>query len=268
MNSEENNKPSVPSSVYTQEYFENCCQGHEDFNESLGTRLPKRLAFPLKLANLKPEIKIVDVGCGRGEVLLHCARQGAKVWGFDYALPALQIAQKTLENVASQEELRAIFLSQSNARHLPFATNSIEVVFMLDVVEHLYPYELEEAFTEIFRIMQPGGRLVIHTMPNLWYYHLGYPIYRFVQSLRGEKLPKDPRDRWDFRHVHVNEQTPSGLSSTLRKCGFKARVWLQTTQDYSYETSRVVRWGMSFLTKVYPFRWIFCNDIFAIGIKR
>lgn len=261
------NKPSIPASVYTHEYYETCCQGHEEFSQSLGANLTPRLAIPIELANITPNMKIVDVGCGRGEVVLHSARKGALVWGIDYAFPAVQIAKIALIGVTTPVERQIICLSQSNVRNLPFASKSIDLVFMLDVVEHLFPYELDDALKEIFRILRPGGRIVIHTMPNFWYYKWGYPIYRSFQGLRGGKLPKDPRDRWSFNHVHVNEQTPITLYAAVQKCGFRPKIWLQTTQNYSYEPNKWVRWAMSFLVNVYPFRWIFCNDIFAIGTK-
>ncbi len=258
---------SVPSSVYTRDYFLTCCQGHEQFVESMGQALPTRLMIPLELADIRPGMRVLDVGCGRGEIVLQCARRGATAWGLDYAEEATLVAQEALAEIATPEDMRHITIMRSNARTLPFPDNSMDVAFMLDVVEHLYPEELAEAFTDIWRVLRPGGRLVIHTMPSLWYYYYGYPIYRAAQRLRGEQLPPDPRMRWDYREVHVNEQTPTALRRALRECGFRAGVWLNTTQDYSYESNPVVRRGMEFLTKVYPFRWIFCNDIFAIGRK-
>jgi predicted SAM-dependent methyltransferase len=138
---------------------------------------------------------------------------------------------------------------------------------MLDVVEHLHPHELDTVLGEVIRILRTGGRLIVHTMPNLWYYRYGYPLYRMMQYLRGQSLPVDPRDRWPYAHVHVNEQDPKRLGRTLTLAGFRSRVWLRTTQSYAYEKNRFVRMGMEILTRWVPFRWLFCNDIFAIGTK-
>ncbi len=260
----------IPAEDYTLEYYETCCQGFEEFKSSGGERLPMRLAMPLELAEIKAGMQVVDIGCGRGELMLHCARRGAPTWGLDYARPALGLAQQALKAVfASQPASGASWaLQQANASGaLPFASGSVDVVFMLDVVEHLLPHELKAALDETWRILRPGGRLVVHTMPSLWYYHYGYPIYRLLQRLRGQALPADPRARWKYSHVHVNEQTPTRLRRALLESGFRARVWLHPIQSYAYEDSRLVRAGMWALTHLYPFRWVFCNDIFAIGTK-
>ena len=259
---------SVPAEAYTREYYETCCQGHEEFKTSQGEVLPLRLALPLDLADIQAGMTVVDIGCGRGELVLHCARRGARSWGLDYARPALSLAQEALSSLGGPELKAPFALQQTNAMALPFASGSVDVVFMLDVVEHLYPHELKATLDEAWRILRPGGRLVVHTMPNLWYYYYGYPLYRLVQRLRGQALPADPRARWPYSHVHVNEQDPLKLRRALRQSHFLARVWLYSTQSYRYERSWLVRTGMMVLTRLYPFRWVFCNDIFAIGGKR
>jgi cyclopropane fatty-acyl-phospholipid synthase-like methyltransferase len=257
----------IPPEEYTREYFEKCCEGHEQFILSHGEVLPLRLIIPLNLAEIEPGMRVVDLGCGRGEMVLHCAFRGAWVWGLDYAIDALKLSKEMLDQVIERDVLSKLSIQQSNAVDLPFANKSVDIVFMLDVVEHLYPKELEQSFNEVFRILQPGGRLIVHTMPNLWYYRFGYPLYRLFQKLRGKNIPRDPRSRWAFAHVHVNEQTPHNLRKSLTGAGFKTRVWLKTTQNYEYEESKIIRSVMSFLTKAYPFRLIFCNDIFAIAEK-
>lgn len=257
----------VPSDAYTNDYYRTSCQGFEEFAISRGGILPPRLEIPFRLANVQSGMRVLDVGCGRGEVVFHAAQKGADVCGIDYASEAVKIARDTLNEVLSEELKPRVTIEQSDAKMLPFPDNSIDRIFMLDVVEHLYPKELKAALLEAWRVLVPGGKLIIHTMPNLWYYFYGYPIYRFLQRLRGQKLPANPRKRFVYGHLHVNEQTPARLKKAIQQCNFDAKVWLFPIQDYSYEKNAIVRAGMVFLTRAYPLRWVFCNDIFAIASK-
>jgi len=257
----------VPEDAYTRDYYETCCHGYEEFKFSKGGVIPLRLSFPLNLAKIQSGMKVLDIGCGRGEIVLHCAHLGAITWGLDYADEALKLAHEVLVNQDNRDYVELMAIQKSISYRLPFANESIDVVFMLDIVEHLTPEQLNATFDEVHRILRRDGRLIIHTMPNLWYYRIGYPIYRFLQRLRGEKLPADPRARWSYSYVHINEQTPHKLSETLKKRNFHTKIWLYSVQNYDYEPNPIVRSGMSFLTRIYPFRWVFCNDIFAVGSK-
>jgi len=257
----------VPSSEYTDDYYKNACQGFDEYSSSLGKELPPRLSIPLNLANLQPNLNVLDIGCGRGELLIHVLLKGSKVYGVDYAVSSMRIAKDTLNNSLKNPESESVHLQQSDARYLPFASETMDIIFMLDVVEHLYPAELKQAFTEVARVLKPGGKLIIHTMPNLWYYNLGYPLFRVFKRLSGEILPKNPRDRFPYNHLHVNEQTPLRLKKYLENTKLTSKVWMKTTQDYSYEKNKVVVWFMKLLVNVYPIKYIFCNDIFAIATK-
>jgi len=256
---------SVPSSAYTREYYESHCHGHQEFLESGGDVLPPRLRIPLEMGTLEPGMRVLDIGCGRGELLLHTARAGALSYGVDYAQDAVTIAREVVSRTDEVTRSRIRGVQRADACRLPYATGSFDRVFLLDVVEHLYPAELQETLCEAYRVLRPGGVAVVHTMPNLWYYRCGYPGYRLVQRLRGVHLPADPRKRWAYGHVHVNEQTPLSLRSALRRAGFSARVRLVPIQTYEYESSWLVRASMYVLTRLYPFRWVFCNDIVAVA---
>lgn len=267
MGKETEQAKSIPPAEYTRDYYLTSCQGHEEFISSKGKLLPLRLSLPLELADLTQGLRVIDVGCGRGEIVIHSAFKGSYAWGIDYAYHALKLAKEAVNEFAHQEIQDKIGLQQAEAANLPFSNESADVIFMLDVVEHLLPAELNQALSEIWRVLKPGGRVVIHTMPNLWYYRIGYPIYCFMQALRGERLPADPRQRWEYSHVHVNEQTPGELKTVLRDNRFETRVWLQSTVSYEYEKNIFIRRIMEFVTRTPPFRTVFCNDIFAIGVK-
>lgn len=258
---------SVSPEAYTKDYYESHCHGHELFRSTEGMVLPPRLRIPLRLSELEPGMRILDVGCGRGELLLHTTERHAISFGLDYSVEAMLIARDSLRRSGALSQNAAGGLQQANACRLPYASESFERVFLLDVAEHLHPEELREAFIEAYRVLRRGGRAIVHTMPNLWYYRFGYPLYRFVQYLRGHRLPKKPKSRWAYHEVHVNEQDPLSLGRALRDVGFAVRVRLIPTETYGRETNRLVRTGMILLSHLYPFRWVFCNDIFAIATR-
>jgi ubiquinone/menaquinone biosynthesis C-methylase UbiE len=260
-------KNEIPSDEYTEDYYRTSCLGYDEFACSQGRNLLGRFIKPLKLAKLSGELRIVDVGCGRGEIAINSAKVGAAVWGMDYSWEAVKLAKSTITSAVESEIEKRICVHQADARYLPYANNFADRVFMLDVVEHLNPLELLKALKEVHRILKPNGFLIIHTVPNLWYYRYGYPIFRFVQKMRGIILPDDPRKRSPYSHLHINEQTPKMLKQTLDKANFNSRVWLESTIDYGYEENRFVRSVMKLLVTVYPFRWIFCDDIFAVANK-
>lgn len=257
----------VPSEVYTEDYYARACHGYAEFFATKGAALPLRLSLPLSIVAPRPGMRVLDIGCGRGELAVHLARRGARVWALDYAEAALDIARQLLADADFDDVRPAIRFLRGSALELPLPTASMDVVTMLDVVEHLTPPELDQALQEARRVLAPQGRLVVHTMPNLWYYRIGYPLYREVQRLRGQRLPANPRDRWLYKEVHVNEQTPGALARTLRRNGFTSRVWLQSTQSYDYEPAAKARFVMTALTKTPLLRRVFCNDIFAVGVR-
>lgn len=258
---------SVSSEAYTREYYERYCQGYEEFQQTRGQVLPSRLLIPLRLGALKPGMRVLDVGCGRGELLIHVAQQEAFACGLDYSREAVIIARETIAGAASSLQKNILGVQQADARYLPYPSQTFDRVFLLDIVEHLYPDELHKVLLEVRRVLKGDGFAVIHTMPNAWYYRFGYPLYRLLQRLRGICLPANPRERWPYHHVHVNEQNPISLTKALRAAGFSAQVWLAPAQRYDYEHNLLIRVGMEGVVRLYPFRWIFCNDLFAIARK-
>jgi ubiquinone/menaquinone biosynthesis C-methylase UbiE len=258
---------AVSSNEYTKEYYQHACQGHMEFKNSGGLDLPNRLKIPLDLAQIQPGMKIIDIGCGRGEIIIQSAKLGAYSLGIDYATEAINISKETIGNTINDNPALKIDVFQCDATSLPFLNNSFDRIFMLDVVEHLYPQQLDKTFQEIYRVLKPAGKLIIHTMPNIWYYKFGYPLYRFLQNIRGVTLPANPRERFPFHHLHVNEHSPLQLLQELRAYQFRSKILLRTTVNYSYEKNPFIRWGMDGLTKIFPVNYVFCNDIFAIAEK-
>src|SRR5205823_13275199 len=142
-------RESVPSTLYTEKYFLTACEGYNEFIATEGEHLSRRLTAAFQLAAVEPGMKVLDVGCGRGEILRHCARLGADAYGIDYAVVAVQLSKDVIEGTV--EAAGKTGVSQADAKKLPFPTGSFDRVLMFDVVEHLYPWELHQALLEIHR---------------------------------------------------------------------------------------------------------------------
>jgi ubiquinone/menaquinone biosynthesis C-methylase UbiE len=135
---------------------------------------------------------ILDVGCGRGEILRHCAQLGANAYGIDYAEVAVRMSQRVIGGF--EGEMRAkTAVTQADAKHLPFPDTAFDRVLMFDVVEHLHPWELHAAMLEVHRVLKPEGRLIIHTAPNVWYDRYAYPLVPTGKSNSGRAAPTDVR---------------------------------------------------------------------------
>src|SRR3990172_6425112 len=169
-------RPSLPPDLYTEEYFLHACEGYEEFAETQGERLSRGLSAALALAVVTPGMMVLDVGCGRGEILRHCAGLGADAYGIDYAPVAVNLARKVIGG--EQQAPGKTGVAQADAKILPFQSEYFDRALVFDVVEHLHPWELEQAYAEIVRVLKPGGMIVIHTAPNRWYDTYAYPTVR------------------------------------------------------------------------------------------
>ncbi len=260
---------SLPPDLYTEEYFLNACEGYEEYSETHGERLSRRLSAAFAVAAVQPGMKVLDVGCGRGEILRHCARLGADAYGVDYAPVAVDMASKAL--AGERQAPGKTGVAQSDAKRLPFPSSYFDRALMFDVVEHLYPWELNQSLAEIARVLKPGGAFIVHTAPNVWYDRYAYPLVRLVRTALGQgaRYPKNPRALNVSANVevHVNEQSQLSLRRTLQQAGFQhVRAWLESPPQNRQE-SRVFAGVRLVLFRLPPFRYFFEREVFAVGVK-
>lgn len=263
-------RPLDPN-LYTEEYFTTACEGYDEFLTTEGEHLSRRLKSAFELASIEPGMRVLDVGCGRGEILLHCARLGAEVYGIDYAPVAMQLSQRLIARLAAENVEARIGLSQADAKRLPFPDGVFDRVLMFDVVEHLHPWELDEALAEVHRVLKPEGRFIIHTAPNVWYDRYAYPLVRFFRRVMGQggNYPKDPRAFLvdHNKDVHVNEQSWWSLKRTLEANGFRGKVWLDSPPQNRQE-NLVLAALRHVAFEWVPWRWFFEREVFAVAGKR
>ncbi len=256
--------PSLSPDLYTEEYFRAACEGFHEFNETHGERLSRRLQAAFALAEVSAGMRVLDVGCGRGEILRHCARLGARACGVDYAPAAVSIARKD----GSRNALNANPVSRADAKALPFPDGDFDRVLLFDVVEHLFPWEMKQALQQARRVLHRDGLLVVHTAPNAWYDRYAYPFVRLFRVLcgQGAAYPANPRALNVAANVdvHVNEQSALSLWLALRRAGFRGQVWLQSPPQSRNEHALLAALRRVLFTWP-PFRWFFQREVFAVA---
>jgi 2-polyprenyl-3-methyl-5-hydroxy-6-metoxy-1,4-benzoquinol methylase len=193
----------------------------EEFIRSQGRNLRPRIRYAIKIADLSPGMTVLDIGCGRGEVVLYCARHEIHAVGVDYSKEAISIAQraKATHNLKQQNLIKFIC---DDIEKIDF-DESFDRIFMLDIIEHLHDWELSKLFRICDRVLKPNGFLVIHTLPNKWLYEI---TYRRILRLFIPKLPANPRTEKELA-IHINEMTLPHLASILGEAGFDSRIWLK-----------------------------------------
>jgi SAM-dependent methyltransferase len=101
---------------------------------------------------------ILDVGCGGGRTvrkLAAAAREG-KVYGIDYAEASVAAAERTNRQFIA---LGRVEIRQASVSNLPFGDNTFDLVTAVET--HFWWPDLGAGMREVFRVLKPGGRMVI-----------------------------------------------------------------------------------------------------------
>lgn len=190
-----------------------------------------KYAHAVKLARkyCHPIRRILDIGCGRGELVNYYCSQGVEAIGIDYSRTACEIASECLAR-NPQAKLGTILNIRDNVIDRP--DGYFDVAFMLDLVEHLYESQLDEYYSQLRRLLREGGVLIVHTWPNRLQREVMRRYELFVRKmfnlpyrlLYGQSMKQKLRDSCE-ELVHVNEHTPDQLRSKLEEHGFSMRIF-------------------------------------------
>jgi ubiquinone/menaquinone biosynthesis C-methylase UbiE len=138
---------------------------------------------------LAPAERALDLGVGDGR--LAAAIEAVHLTGADVSQVALDRAKQRLADA------RLVLVEPDEP--LPFADNEFDLVTCIETIEHVRDVQL--AFSEMRRVLRPGGRLALTTpAASRW---------RFL--VRGVEHPFSP---------HLRAFTRRSLRSTLETMGF------------------------------------------------
>jgi SAM-dependent methyltransferase len=149
--------------------------------------------------------RMLEYGCGLGEISVLLAKSGAYVSTFDLSPKSvLTCRQRAKINHVDQH----IRLSVAAGENLPYADESFDVVFGKAILHHL---DADLGWTEISRVLKPGGKAVfvepmgMNPVLNFVRDHVPYP----KKNPRGTDRPLNyvDIDKWGrgFRQFWYRE---------------------------------------------------------------
>ena len=128
----------------------------------------------LQLGELKPDARILDVGCGCGRMAVPLTRYLSKeggYWGFDIVEDGIGWCQKNLE--AEHSNFHFVLADVYNKTYhpkgrykaaeyrFPYQDAFFDFVSLTSVFTHMLAADMQNYLREISRVLKPGGRCLI-----------------------------------------------------------------------------------------------------------
>lgn len=178
--------------------------------------------------DVRPGAKLLDFGCGRGRHLAMAARLGFECFGQDVAAHPWwqQLPGATIQLVPQE------------ATRLPWASDAFDVVVQSMVAHHLDASRLAMHFSEITRVLAPGGYLLLEEANSEG---LGA---RVARSYYGRLHSRDTMRRLAASAgLTVTDERTEGFYSPIagRYVDYARRYLLSRTFDYVDDRSRLAR---------------------------
>lgn len=156
----------------------------------------------LKASKLKKG-RAIELGCGEGLSTMRLAAMLPK----DITLEASEYVKHQIPH--AQKNNPGLKITQESVYELKHADNTFDLVFLLEVLEHLdFP---SKALQEIKRVLKPGGYLIIGVPRE--------PLWRSLNMARGKYW-----NDWGNTPGHLNHWSSRSLTRLLASQFGKVKV--------------------------------------------
>lgn len=103
---------------------------------------------------LKPGMRVLDLGCGKGRHAIYCAQRGIETHAVDLSDIALEVLSKEAGKNQLFELLKIV---KADIKELPFPDSYFDALITINVINHGYKREVERFFSEAVRVIRRGG---------------------------------------------------------------------------------------------------------------
>lgn len=158
---------------------------------------------------------VLDIGGGDGMALANFAKnnKNTNVYVVDADIKNLsKVSKRGISNLKSLN---------CSATNLPFKDNSVDVVFTLFMVEHMYDYQYSDFLFEAKRVLKDGGKLIVATDSD-FYDKWIHPLQRLF-SLKDKFKSSKFLEKYDCNKIaidHHNLKSPYQTRDFIKRHGF------------------------------------------------
>ncbi len=158
--------------------------------------------------------RVLDLGCGVGFFGGIAQQRGARVTGLDFSAVALELCR------ARQPGMDVL---RGDATRLPFASAAFDVVLLNDIIEHLAEDLGRAMLAEVFRVLRPGGRLVVDTDNDAFL--MGRKGFRRLNDWLERDTPqrvalREIKKTFNAPTLHIRIYATHELRALLQGAGF------------------------------------------------
>ena len=177
--------------IYDKSWISSLKSGKEEHGN-----LQTNLDFLEETDLLKPNYKILEVGCGIGNIVFELTEQGYDITGSDISHEAIAYGLKKYGDIK---------LEVQAAETLQYENETFDIVLSFDLFEHIV--RIDRHISEVFRVLRPGGFYMFQT-PN----KLSNIIF---ETLKSRTL--------QWRNYHPSLHSSGQLRRRLSRHGFNVR---------------------------------------------
>ena len=212
---------SLDKKVQVANMFNSIAHRYDFMNRflSVGIDIQWRKRAINELKKMAPK-KILDVATGTGDVaiLTHRILTPEKITGIDISEGMLELGRNKIQNLGLTSQ---IVLQKGDSEEIPYENNSFDAITVAFGVRNFQ--NLEKGMQEMFRVLQPGGKLVVleFSKADPWVLSVFLGFYMNVITPAIGKLFAKNKDAYQYLNDSV-QAFPEGETflTIMHEAGF------------------------------------------------
>lgn len=156
----------------------------------------------LAQADIRPAMRVLDIGCGTGSLLIEITRRHPDVEAVGLDPDARALARARRKAGRSRARIR---FDEGFADGLPYPGASFDLVFSTFMFHHLRPHEKEQTLREVRRVLKPRGML------HLLDFTTQHPSRHGIHGLLGRALHR--------RSAHPGHEEAASILALMNRTG-------------------------------------------------